>query len=58
MHIKNILQKSLQRNLQENARFEQYVDEVVKCGASIIKPAQKVFRGGYSGYFKDLDFTW
>lgn len=29
--------------------------EVEKLGAQIIKPAQKVFWGGYSGYFKDPD---
>lgn len=42
-----------------NARSEQEVDEVLQTvrglGASIVKPAQKVFWGGYSGYFKDLD---
>jgi len=42
-----------------NAKSEAEVDEVLKqvekLGAEIIKPAQKVFWGGYSGYFKDLD---
>jgi catechol 2,3-dioxygenase-like lactoylglutathione lyase family enzyme len=42
-----------------NAKSESEVDEVLKqveeLGAVIIKPAQKVFWGGYSGYFKDLD---
>jgi predicted lactoylglutathione lyase len=42
-----------------NAKSEQEVDDVLKevekLGATIIKPAQKVFWGGYSGYFKDLD---
>ena len=42
-----------------NAKSEQEVDEVLKqvadLGATIIKPAQKVYWGGYSGYFKDLD---
>ncbi|HSN10274.1 MAG TPA: VOC family protein [Hanamia sp.] len=42
-----------------NAKSENEVDEVLKkveaLGAAIIKPAQKVFWGGYSGYFKDLD---
>jgi|SRR5688572_8563498 uncharacterized protein len=45
--------------LSFNAKSEQEVDEVlaeVKLhGATIIKPAQKVYWGGYSGYFKDLD---
>jgi hypothetical protein len=45
--------------LSYNAKSEKEVDEVLKqvaeLGATIIKPAQKVFWGGYSGYFKDLD---
>lgn len=42
-----------------NAKSEQEVDEVlnlvVKLGGTLIKPGQKVFWGGYSGYYKDLD---
>ncbi len=42
-----------------NAKSEEEVDQVLEkvksLGATIIKPAQKVFWGGYSGYFKDLD---
>lgn len=42
-----------------NARSEKEVDEVlaeaVRAGGKIIKPAQKVFWGGYSGYFSDPD---
>ena len=42
-----------------NAKSEEEVDdilrEVERNGASILKPAQKVFWGGYSGYFTDLD---
>ncbi|HEY3406181.1 MAG TPA: VOC family protein [Ohtaekwangia sp.] len=45
--------------LSYNARSEKEVDDVLakvkKLGATIIKPAQKVYWGGYSGYFKDLD---
>jgi uncharacterized protein len=45
--------------LSFNARSEKEVDDVLKevkkLGATIVKPAQKVFWGGYSGYFKDLD---
>ena len=45
--------------LAYNTRSEKEVDEVLEkvrgLGATIIKPAQKVFWGGYSGYFKDLD---
>ena len=42
-----------------NAKSEKEVDEVLlqvkKLGATIIKPAQNVYWGGYSGYFKDPD---
>jgi uncharacterized protein len=42
-----------------NAKSEHEVDDVLKqvakLGATIVKPAQKVYWGGYSGYFKDLD---
>ena len=42
-----------------NATSEEEVNAVMqeaeRFGATIVKPAQKVFWGGYSGYFKDLD---
>ena len=42
-----------------NAKSQQEVDDILKnvekLGATIVKPAQKVYWGGYSGYFKDLD---
>jgi len=42
-----------------NAKSEKEVDDVLKqvekLGATIIKTAQKVYWGGYSGYFKDPD---
>lgn len=42
-----------------NTKSEKEVDDVLKqvekLGATIVKPAQKVYWGGYSGYFKDLD---
>ncbi|MEN6329145.1 MAG: VOC family protein [Methanobacteriaceae archaeon] len=45
--------------LSYNARSEQEVDEVIEevknLGAEIVKPPEKVFWGGYSGYFKDPD---
>ena len=45
--------------LSYNARNEEEVDNVLKkvesFGGRIIKPAQKVYWGGYSGYFKDPD---
>lgn len=45
--------------LSYNAKSETEVDEVLaevqQLGAVVVKPAQKVFWGGYSGYFKDPD---
>jgi uncharacterized protein len=45
--------------LSYNAKSEQEVDEVIEeiknLGAEIVKPPEKVFWGGYSGYFKDPD---
>ena len=45
--------------LAHNVSTEKEVDEVVaqavKAGATLVKKPQKVFWGGYSGYFKDPD---
>lgn len=45
--------------LAHNVHSEQEVDEVLlqaaQAGATIVKSGQKVFWGGYSGYFKDPD---
>jgi len=45
--------------ISHNTKSEQEVDEILekvaKLGATIVKPAQRVYWGGYSGYFKDLD---
>ena len=45
--------------LAHNVTSEQEVDDVVSqavaAGASLVKKPQKVFWGGYSGYFKDPD---
>lgn len=45
--------------LAYNTRSKQDVDavlaEATSAGATIVKPAQEAFWGGYSGYFRDLD---
>ena len=47
------------RTISHNTRSEKEVDEILEkvalLGGTIVKPAQKVYWGGYSGYFKDLD---
>ena len=49
--------------LAYNTRNRNEVDSVLKeakaAGATILKPAQEAFWGGYSGYFSDPDcFLW
>ena len=49
--------------LAYNAKSKEEVDRILKqaekSGAEIIKEAQEVFWGGYSGYFSDLDgYYW
>ena len=45
--------------LSNNAVSEEEVDAVMqeaeRLGAVVVKPAEQVFWGGYSGYFRDLD---
>ncbi|HLP09014.1 MAG TPA: VOC family protein [Opitutaceae bacterium] len=45
--------------LAHNVRTKDEVAQVLalaeKAGATIVKPAQDVFWGGHSGYFRDLD---
>lgn len=45
--------------LAHNARSKEAVDALlqvaVDAGARLVKPAQEVFWGGYSGYFADPD---
>ncbi len=49
--------------LAHNVRSPEDVDgtlrEAMAAGATLVKPGQKVFWGGYSGYFQDPDgFLW
>ena len=45
--------------LAHNGRSKEEVDTIladaVKAGATLLKPAEEVFWGGYSGYFQDPD---
>ncbi|MDH3582960.1 MAG: VOC family protein [Phycisphaerae bacterium] len=50
---------ALAHNVSSEAEVEQVLEEAVAAGATLVKPAQKVFWGGYSGYFKDPDgYLW
>ena len=46
---------TLAHNCRSEAEVDAVLSEAIKCGAVLRKPAQKVFWGGYSGYFSDPD---
>lgn len=46
---------TLAHNVRTEAEVETLLAQAVAAGATLVKPAQKVFWGGYSGYFKDPD---
>lgn len=46
---------SLAHNARSVAAVDTALAEAVAAGATLKKPAQKVFWGGYSGYFADPD---
>ena len=59
---------TLAHNVHSEAEVDEVVDQAVAAGATLVKKPEKVFWGGYSGYFKDPDghlwevahnpFTW
>jgi hypothetical protein len=50
---------TLAHNVGSKAEVDQLLQEVLKAGARVIKEAQDVDWGGYSGYFSDPDgFLW
>lgn len=46
---------ALSINLETEADVDDTLNEVAEAGGIITQPAQKVFWGGYSGYFQDPD---
>ena len=46
---------TLAYNVGNKNEVKQVLDYVENCGGKIVKPAQDVFWGGYSGYFADPD---
>ncbi len=46
---------ALAHNVQSEAEVDAVVNQAVAAGATLVKKPQKVFWGGYSGYFKDPD---
>lgn len=50
---------TLAHNVASKEAVERVLEEARSAGANIVKPAQDVFWGGYSGYFTDLDgYYW
>ena len=46
---------ALAHNVRSVEEVEQVVAQAVEAGATLVKPPQSVYWGGYSGYFKDPD---
>lgn len=46
---------TLAQNLESEAEVDAFMAHAAEVGATILKPAQKAFWGGYSGYFADPD---
>lgn len=46
---------AIAHNVMSDAQVDEVISEALAAGAELVKPAQKVFWGGYSGYFKDPD---
>ena len=46
---------TLALNQESEAAVDSVLAEAVEAGATLLKPGQKVFWGGYSGYFADPD---
>ncbi len=46
---------TLAQNLESEADVDAFMAHAVGVGAKLLKPAQKAFWGGYSGYFADPD---
>jgi catechol 2,3-dioxygenase-like lactoylglutathione lyase family enzyme len=46
---------ALAHNVESEEQVRAVLQQAVDAGATLVKPAQKVFWGGYSGYFADPD---
>jgi uncharacterized glyoxalase superfamily protein PhnB len=46
---------TLAHNVASKEEVDAVLEEAVRAGARLVKPAQDVFWGGYSGYFADPD---
>lgn len=50
---------TIAHNVNTEVEVDAVLQQAVNAGATLVKPGQKVFWGGYSGYFADPDgFLW
>jgi len=50
---------ALAYNARSRVEVDSVLEEAVTAGATLLKPGQEAFWGGYSGYFSDPDgFLW
>lgn len=50
---------AIAHNVESETAVDAVIEQAVDAGARLVKPAQKVFWGGYSGYFADPDeYLW
>ena len=50
---------ALAHNVGSEAEVNELIDQAVAAGAKLLRPARRVFWGGYSGYFSDPDgYLW
>jgi catechol 2,3-dioxygenase-like lactoylglutathione lyase family enzyme len=50
---------TIAHNLDSESAVDELLEQAVAAGATLVKPAQKVVWGGYSGYFADPDgYLW
>jgi catechol 2,3-dioxygenase-like lactoylglutathione lyase family enzyme len=42
-------------NVSSKEKVDEVMEQAKRAGARIVKPAEKAFWGGYSGYFQDSD---
>ncbi|MEV4120612.1 VOC family protein [Micromonospora sp. NPDC049645] len=46
---------TLAQNVRSRAEVDEVIATAVKAGATVTKPAEETFYGGYAGYFADPD---
>lgn len=46
---------TLGHNVSSKAEVDRVMEQAIRAGATIVKPARDTFWGGYAGYFQDPD---